>query len=82
MTKTMSCQVHDHFEHVCVLALPVNLHLKTGDGVAGRVVDLGVENGEDWILLEAESGRQRFMVSQIRRLEYVQGSENRTVLVE
>lgn len=82
MASVISCEIHDHFEHVCVLRLPVTLSLKNSDPVSGVIVDLITRNKEEYLILNNDQGKATYALLDVVELVYQQGGIERQIRVK
>lgn len=52
MKPVLSCDIQDHFEHACVLRLPVRLTLRSGEQVSGFAWDITKPGGVESLVLK------------------------------
>ncbi|AWB65832.1 hypothetical protein C2869_04975 [Saccharobesus litoralis] len=55
MTKLISCDLHDHFEIVCMRRSQVQVTLADGNKQTGQALDIVLENGKEWLKLQTDS---------------------------
>lgn len=74
----VSCDIHDHFEHICVLRLPVRLTLTDGREIEGRAQDLLRREGQEALALVQSSGTTAILFNEIAALKYPQPGQSAT----
>lgn len=68
MKTAIACEVQDHFEHACVLRLPVKLQLTNGDMAAGTAWDINKVDGVESLVLKQPDAT--IALTSIRELRY------------
>ena len=81
MGNVIKCDVHDYFEHVCVLRLAVMLRLNNGVNVSGVATDIKMLEGEECLLIENDQRIMSYPLNNINELEFVQHGTNKKVVV-
>ncbi|MDX1343350.1 MAG: Rho-binding antiterminator [Reinekea sp.] len=70
MNKPIACDIQDHFEHVCVLTLPVRLTRVGGERIQGIAATLRKVEGDECLVLRVNGGEQAVPLQQVATLRY------------
>ena len=81
MDNSIQCDIHDYFEHVCVLRLTVTLKLKDGSSVSGIAKDIQVQDGQECLIIEQHEKTNAYPLINIAELEFEQNGVGRKVKV-
>ncbi|EAR10009.1 Rho-binding antiterminator [Reinekea blandensis] len=76
--STLRCDLQDHFEHVCVLQLPVRVRLTNGTRLAGTADTLRVVQGLESLQLQSQRGIELVPLNEIATLSYPQAGQTRS----
>jgi transcriptional antiterminator Rof (Rho-off) len=80
VTKTIKCELYDHFEIACMRRSKVSLELHGGETVTGVANDLAAEEGKEFLLLITENGDRRVNLMHIDVLVFSGSPERISIL--
>lgn len=67
----IACQLHDHYEHVCVFSLTVDILMVDGSRFKGIARDISVVDGQEYLVIQVDEQLQTLQLEKIKRLTYI-----------
>ena len=77
MNSIISCDIQDHFEHACVLRLPVKVYFNDGSMVEGTAWDIQKMEGVEWLVLRSPD--VSIPLTKINTLKYPHNQGDETI---
>ena len=75
------CDIHDYFEHVCVLKLKCSFNIKNNTTITGTVVDIITRNKEEFLSIKTETGSQEIPLIDISQMSYSENGVKKSISI-